>query len=42
MSFVILDLEWNTAFCKQLNKYVNEVVEFGALKLDKSLKAESY
>ena len=37
MSFVILDLEWNTAFCKQLNKYVNEVVEFGAVKLDSKL-----
>lgn len=38
MSFVILDLEWNTAFCKQLNKYVNEVVEFGAVKLDSKLR----
>lgn len=38
MSFVILDLEWNTAFCKELGKYVNEIVEFGAVKLDKNLK----
>ena len=38
MSLVILDLEWNTAFCKELGKYVNEIVEFGAIKLDKSLK----
>ena len=37
MSLVILDLEWNTAFCKELNKYVNEIVEFGAVKLDKKL-----
>ena len=37
MSLVILDLEWNTAFCKPLKKYVNEIVEFGAVKLDKSL-----
>jgi len=38
MSLVILDLEWNTAFCKELNKYVNEIVEFGAVKLDDALK----
>lgn len=37
MSMVILDLEWNTSFCKELNKYVNEIVEFGAIKLDKRL-----
>lgn len=37
MSLVILDLEWNTAFCKELGKYVNEIVEFGAVKLDKRL-----
>lgn len=37
MSFVILDLEWNTAFCKELNKHVNEIIEFGAVKLDKKL-----
>lgn len=38
MSLVILDLEWNTAFCKELGKYVNEIMEFGAVKLDKRLK----
>ena len=37
MSFVILDLEWNTAFCKEHNKHVNEIIEFGAVKLDKKL-----
>lgn len=37
MSLVILDLEWNTAFCKELDKYVNEIVEFGAVKLDNRL-----
>lgn len=37
MSLVILDLEWNTAFCKKLGKYVNEIIEFGAVKLDQKL-----
>lgn len=40
MSLVILDLEWNTAFCKELNRYVNEIVEFGAIKLDSKLNEE--
>jgi len=34
MSFVILDLEWNAAFSKKRNKYINEIFEFGAVKLD--------
>lgn len=37
MSFVILDLEWNTAFCKELDRHVNEIIEFGAVKLDDAL-----
>ncbi len=37
MSYVILDLEWNTAFCKAHNKHVNEIIEFGAIKLDNKL-----
>lgn len=34
MSFVILDLEWNAAFSKKRGKYINEIFEFGAVKLD--------
>ncbi len=34
MSYVILDLEWNGSFSKVLNKYVNEIIEFGAVKVD--------
>lgn len=37
MSFVILDLEWNTTYHKETDKYINEVVEFGAVKIDKRL-----
>lgn len=34
MSYVILDLEWNAAFSKKRGKYINEIFEFGAVKLD--------
>lgn len=37
MSFVILDLEWNAAFSKKRKKYINEIFEFGAVKIDDSL-----
>ena len=37
MSFVILDLEWNTTYSKAHGKYVNEIIEFGAVKLDNRL-----
>ena len=38
MQFVILDLEWNTAYSRQKKCYVNEVIEFGAVMLDENLE----
>lgn len=29
-----MDLEWNDAYCKKINGFVNEIVEIGAVKLD--------
>lgn len=37
MSYVILDLEWNGSYSKAVHKFVNEIIEFGALKLDENL-----
>ena len=37
MDYVILDLEWNTAYSKSAHKFVNEIIEFGAVKLDQEL-----
>jgi DNA polymerase III alpha subunit (gram-positive type) len=34
MSYVILDLEWNGSYSKKLHRYVNEIIEFGAVKID--------
>ncbi|MBR2715665.1 MAG: exonuclease domain-containing protein [Ruminococcus sp.] len=34
MNFVILDLEWNGAYSKKSHKFVNEIIEFGAVKVD--------
>ncbi len=33
MQYIILDLEWNTAFDKRRKEFVNEIIEFGAVKL---------
>ena len=38
MSYVILDLEWNGSYSKVLHKFVNEIIEIGAVKLDENLK----
>lgn len=38
MNYVILDLEWNTAFSGRRKKYVNEIIEFGAVKTDENLE----
>lgn len=37
MNFVILDLEWNGAYSKKAKKFVNEIIEFGAVKTDEQL-----
>lgn len=37
MNIVVLDLEWNGAYSKRLHGYINEIIEFGAVKLDQKL-----
>ena len=38
MNYVILDLEWNTAYSKSEGQFINEIIEFGAVKLNEKLK----
>lgn len=38
MNYVILDLEWNTSFSSRYKKYINEIIEFGAVKTDERLE----
>lgn len=38
MNFVIMDLEWNNSFNKLTKKFMNEIIEVGAVKLDSELK----
>ena len=38
MPIVILDLEWNTAYSHRKQGFVNEIIEFGAVKLDDRLR----
>ena len=33
MTYVILDLEWNGAYCDKLGGYFNEIIEIGAVRL---------
>ena len=37
MNFVILDLEWNGTYSRRLKGFINEIIEFGAVKVDESL-----
>lgn len=34
MYYILMDLEWNDAYCKKVGGFVNEIVEIGAIKLD--------
>ncbi len=38
MNFVIFDFEWNTAYSKKDGKYINEIIDIGAVKLSSDLK----
>lgn len=38
MNYIILDLEWNASFSNKKQKYVNEIIEFGAVKTDENLE----
>lgn len=38
MTFVILDLEWNGAYSKRLKGFINEIIEFGAVKVDEEFR----
>ncbi len=37
MYFVIMDLEWNNSYNKLTQKFMNEIIEIGAVKLDENL-----
>ncbi len=37
MNYIIMDLEWNNAYCKKKSGFLNEIIEIGAVKLDSSL-----
>lgn len=38
MNYIIMDLEWNNAYLKSAQKFVNEIIEIGAVKLNENLE----
>lgn len=42
MNYIIIDLEWNTAYSKKKKKFVNEIIEIGAVKLNGEFKGIDY
>lgn len=38
MNYIILDLEWDSAYCKKHGKFVNQILQIGAVKLDENFK----
>lgn len=34
MNYIILDLEWDSAYCKKHGRFVNQILQIGAVKLD--------
>lgn len=38
MTYILMDLEWNAAYSRRQGKFVNEIIQIGAVKLDDNLK----
>ena len=38
MYYIIMDLEWNNSYMKSTQKFINEIIEIGAVKLDEQLQ----
>ncbi len=38
MNYIIMDLEWNNAYMKSTKKFINEIIEIGAVKLNEELE----
>ncbi len=38
MTFIIMDLEWNNAYCRKIDGFMNEIIEIGAVKLNEHLE----
>ena len=38
MNFVILDLEWDSAYFVKEHRFINQIIQIGAVKLDENLK----
>ena len=38
MNYVVFDLEWNGCFSSRLHSHINEIIEFGAVKLNESME----
>lgn len=38
MNYIVLDLEWNTGMERKSGKFINEIIEFGAVKLNDKLE----
>lgn len=34
MQYIVLDLEWNSAYYKKQNRFINEIIQIGAVRLD--------
>lgn len=41
MNYIIMDLEWNNSYMKSAEKFINEIIEIGAVKLDENLNTVS-
>ena len=38
MEYVIFDLEWNGSYSAKVGGYINEIIEFGAVKLNENME----
>lgn len=38
MNIIVLDLEWDSAYCKKHHRFINQIIQIGAVKLNEELE----
>ncbi|MBQ8202898.1 MAG: exonuclease domain-containing protein [Clostridia bacterium] len=38
MNYIILDMEWDSAYCPRISRFINQIIQIGAVKLNESFE----
>ena len=38
MTYIILDMEWDGAYCPRISRFINQIIQIGAVKLNEDFE----